>query len=410
MILMVSVAAGAEPPLAEFLSLEDLLSAVDTRSPELKSVRAAASAAEGRVGPAGTWPNPSVGFSREKIPGGEKMSHLKGEQEIPFPGKLTQDARMTAHEAQVLQEQSRQKALAIRSRARVLYFDLRRAEEVTRRISDQIAIVDSLMASLRGRVAGGGGGGMGGGPPGADLFALEAERGRMSNMLLMEKQARLTVRFELNALLDQSPEAPLSARGVPVLKDPPGTVEFLIEQARAQGPLFRQAQHEESHARAQLRRSRLSYAPDLAVMYDRSKDDDGMTGYEAGVSASVPLWWSRPQGERREARAHMESAQSSARAMENEVLRAVTTERGEVATRLALARSFETVLLPAARSSLELSRRRFESGSFPFVQFLEALRTLSAAEIDYQDSLVQYAVHWGMLEEWVGVPLDTLPH
>jgi cobalt-zinc-cadmium efflux system outer membrane protein len=232
----------------------------------------------------------------------------------------------------------------------------------------------------------------------------------MSNMLLMEKQARLTVRFELNALLDQSPETPLSARVAPLLRDPPGTVEFLIEQARAQGPLYRQALHEESHARAQLRRSRLSYAPDLAVMYDRSKDDDGMTGYEAGVSASVPLWWSRPQGERREAIAHLESAQASARAMENEVVRAVATERGEVATRLALARSFETVLLPAARSSLELSRRRFESGSFPFVQFLEALRTLSAAEIDYQDSLVQYAVHWGMLEEWVGVPLDTLPH
>jgi outer membrane protein TolC len=120
----------------------------------------------------------------------------------------------------------------------------------------------------------------------------------------------------------------------------------------------------------------------------------------------VPLWFARPRGETRAARAHLAEASAQAQAMRNDVLRMVSMEHTETVTHLTLARRLEGAILPAAESAVTLSVRQYESGQGDVVRLLESLRVLLDAERNYFDELYHFGEHWSLLEQWVGQTLQ----
>ncbi|HNA60337.1 MAG TPA: TolC family protein [Elusimicrobiota bacterium] len=412
LVLLFSAAPlwGAESE-GVFPTVDELLNRVEQFNPELRAARGEAEAAAARADRAGVWPNPVLGFSKEKIPAGDRMTHWRGEQEIPFPGKPTQERRMGRHEAASAEARARLKTLEFRTEARDLAARLRRSEAVTSLIGQEIESLDALVASLRARLSAGRGGssGMGGaasGSPAADLFSLEAERGRMENMLREERQEGRAARLRLNQLLDRSLDGPIVVSAPPALLPPAQPLEALLETSKTESPMLALARHERGHARAQRTQAALAWMPDLAVMVDEQKMDTGESGRELGVSLSVPLWISGPGADNREARRHRAAADDAARAMTVEVERQLRTEHAEVLARLESARAYERSIRPAAQSALDLVRRQYESGRGEFARVLDALRSRLAVETEYQEALAQVANHWGMLEEWVGAPLS----
>lgn len=389
----------------EALSLAEVFSRVEAANPELAALRAEARAEVGRARALQAWPEIEVGRAWEKTPAGDRMTHWRAAQTVPFPGKNSLDASAARLSATAAGARARQRALALRANARALAARERRGDAVVARWTEQRAIVDRLTASLRARVAGARGA-MGGGGSAIDLFSLEAERGRMDNMIRMEAQERETARLRLNALMARPPEDRWTL--VPDPLAPPPEASALLTVARRENPALASAG---ARARAGVmtrRRARLEWAPDIGLMWDE-QTMDGARGREAGVSLMLPIWGGA-RAALREASAGADAAAAEQAAVEIDVVREVLTEHGEVRTRLAAARAYETDILPASRSALELTRRQYEAGRVDFLRLLESLRSASQAEVEHQDALYEYARHWGMLETAVGAPLDPSTH
>lgn len=385
----------------EPLALEQVFAALNAGNPELAARRAEARAWEGRARAQGAWPDPEIGRAWEKTPAGDRMTHWRAAQTVPFPGKKFLEAAAARQAARAADARARERALALRAEARAIVARVRRADGVIARWTDQREIIDGLTASLRGRVAGPRRGMEGGGPT-MDLFSLEAERGRMDNMIRMEKQERAAARYRLNALLGRPPETPWAVADSPLATPPP--VEALLEMARRENPALMAARAAVRGGALVKTRGRLAWAPDVGLMWDESAMD-GARGREVGVSLMLPLWGA-PRGEARESAAMADAAAAERTALDNEIARDVLTEHAEVLARLAAARAFERDILPASRSALELTRRQYESGRADFLRLLESLRGASQAEVEHQDAVYEYARHWGMLEVAVGAPLE----
>lgn len=399
-------------------SMESMLELAEQRNPEIRAMRASVEAFRARPQSVRAWDNPALGYSKEDEPGGGEVIHWRGEQDIPFPGKRTLEGDTAVHEAEAMEAEALAKSLSVRAQVRSLLYRLHRTQEMSRIISEQIGIVDTLTGSVRGgmsrvprnaSMAGAPGsagmGGAGARDGGSAYFALETERTRLGNALLFEKQEYRSSAMELNALLDRPLKTPLESFRLPTPALPKETAGQLYERALQSGPTLLRSLREEQAAQARLKRARLSFAPDFAVMYDWMKDHEGMTGSEAGISASVPLWWNRPRGEISEARSALLSAQHSAHAMGIELERTVTTAFEELDTRLTVLRNIETALIPSARSAFTIERARFESGRGEVIVFLEMFRGVLMGEMEYQRVLEEFAAQWGTLEQGVGGPV-----
>lgn len=397
------------------VSLESMLELAQQRNPDIRAIRASVEALRSRPQSVRAWDNPVLGYSKEDEPGGGEVTHWRGEQDIPFPGKRTSEGDTAVHEAEALEAEALAKSLSVRAQVRSLLFRLHRTQEMARILSEQIGIVDALIGSVRGRLSrvpgnvpmtgspgSAGMGGAGARDGGSAYFALESERTRLVNALLLEKQEYRSSAMELNALLDRPLKTPIEPFRLPAPALPKETVGQLYERALQSGPTLLRSLQEEQAAQARLKRARLSFAPDFSVMYDWMKDEEGMTGSETRISASVPLWWNRPRGERLEAQSALLSAQHSAHAMGIELERTVTTAFEEVETRLTVLRNIETALIPSARSAFNIERARFESGRGEVIVFLETFRGVLMGEMEYQRALEEFAAQWGALEQGVG--------
>jgi len=402
-ILVLPVAAAAE----DLSTLDRVLAAVDADNPELAALRAEARAMAAGARSRAAWPDPEIGYSREKTPTGDRMTHRRVEQTIPFPGKKSLEVAGIRQDARAADARARQRSLALRAEARTLYARLQRGTAVVERWDEQREIVRGLMASLRGRVGlrRDAMGDIAASP--MDLFLLEAERGRLGTMIRMERQDRLAAGYRLNRLLGRPPETPWPASAATPLVAPPPAAD-LLALARRDSPVLAAALARARGAQLQSTRARLSWAPDIGLMWDEQLMD-GRRGREAGVSLMVPLWGG-VAAESREARGMTAAAAGEQADARNDVVEMVLTEHAEVTARRDAARDYENDILPASRSALALARRQYEAGRLDFPRLMESIRTAVQTEVEHQDALLEYARHWGMLETAVGSPLDDLAH
>ena len=87
----------------ESLSLPTLLKKAQENNPDIRVARQAWKMKVAQVSPAGTWPDPVFSYSTEKSVMGspgmplQSVQHFRIEQSIPFPGKLSSEARMKQH-------------------------------------------------------------------------------------------------------------------------------------------------------------------------------------------------------------------------------------------------------------------------------------------------------------------------
>jgi outer membrane protein, heavy metal efflux system len=424
--LFAGSAGGQEP-----LSLDTVLQMAREQNPEIRAAREKAAAARAGVAPTRAWPDPMLFITREKFPAGDQMNHLMIEQDIPFPGKKRTEGAMKRHEALIAEAQYQAKLLDVLARARILYYKLYRTDQLIRQLTQNVEVMKATLRVAQTRLQtapkkpagstlqspgmsmGGpqfpGTSSMGSGQTGgADIFSLMTELGQMENMLFEERQMRVMVTYELNALLDRDLYAPVGRTSPPELVEIPRPLPELLKLAEQNDPMYLSTLHERKHARAMLMRARLGWAPDFGVMYDRMTDSDGGRGSEAGVRVSVPLWISRPYGEVKQAKAHKEEAEAMSKAMRNETFKMVSMEFTETNTHLTQARNYRDSIVPSAESAFKLSRRQYESGSGNYLRLLEAVRTLISVQTEYYNELYHYGEHWALLEQWVGVPLSSL--
>jgi len=403
--IAVAAFAGAlragEPPLA----LSDILKRVQDANPEIIAARQTWRVKRSEITPAGTWENPTFSYADENFPSGaagvpaEKIKHYRIEQMIPFPGKLSGDAKMKYHEALIAEANFQAKMLEILMDARMRYYQLYLTDQKIILAHQSLDLLKDALKTAQARVGSNQ-------SSASDVFMAQTELGKMKNELLEQEQEHIMIQIELNTLLNQPTETVLGTTQPPELADLPLPVADIDALARENDPDYLSAMHEINHAKAMLSRNRLEFAPDFGFMYEQEETPDGPAGRQIGFSVSFPLWFQRPWKEYQGAKEHVLEAQAMSQRMENEVVRTVHVEYTETNMHLQLARNYLSEILPAALSNVKIAREQYASGDGDFVRLLEAFRTWIDVHNAYQEQLYQYGEHWSELERWVGVDLS----
>ncbi len=396
----------------EQLSVPDLLKRAQAQNPDIQAAYQKWKVAEQDAGVAGVWPNPKFTYIDEKDPMGQQgvqplaRHHLSAEQDIPFPGKLSTDARMKHHEARIAEAAYRDIQLDVFGKVKVAAAKLGSLTRLIDLSKQNVSAMKQTVGTAQSRLAANKG-------MATDVFMAQMELQRMENMVFEKQQERRQIELELNALVNENIEnswADVSRANY--LNDLPLSLTELLKVAEKNNPHIQSAHHEVNHSQAMLRRSRLEFAPDFGLMYEYQTAGDGIqgvgeSGRQLGLSLSVPLWLARPYRMAKSARFHIEEAQAMQTSMGIMVHKMVASEYTEVVTHLTLARKYDAHILPAAKAALNTSREQYAAGRGDFLRLLEANRAWINVNEEHESQIYHTAEHWTELERWVGTSIEA---
>jgi outer membrane protein TolC len=398
LLLLASLPAWGEPAL----DLETLIARARDQNPEIRAAHQAWKVAQAQVGPARAWPDPMLSITRERYAGvmmetdADRSTRYRIDQAIPFPGKLTQEARMKHHEALIAESRYRARLLDVVQELRRRYYQLYLVDRQTALAQQSVDTLRNALQTAQNRMASGKSSAL-------DVFMAQTELHRMENELYAQKQQRRLVNIELNTILNQPTDTIVGAAAKPAFVEIAASSTTLRSVAERNSPDYQRAMHEVNHSRTMRSRARLGWAPDFSVMAERETPNAGRNGQQIGVGVAFPLWVTRPWGETKTAREHELETAADAQAAKNATLKSIDMEVIEVETRLNQVRRYEATILPSALSALRTARQQYASGQTEFVRFLEALRSWLQTHTQYEQMVYEYGEHWSELSRSLGV-------
>jgi outer membrane protein TolC len=365
---------------APFLDRAQLIRRVLERNPTVRAARYAWRAALARYPQVTALEDPRFGYSlRPRSIGSDEVETANDfavSQAIPFPGKLGLRGERALAEAESAQsdvETERVKLAALASRLFDEYWLADRALETTAR---HTVLLDEVHRVALSRYAAGTGSQQ-------DVLAAETEQGMLSHRERELVTARRVVLERINLLLHRTPEREL----------PPPPHELasrlahelderaLVAKAFETRPELRAIAAGIRAREAEVALARREFLPDFTVRggYETSWQEDPLKPV-VGVELNVPLQLGRRRAALAEAQAWLAREQSLVRQLEDRI-------RFEVVSAVEQLREAEHLLeisqqrrLPPARDRVVGARAAFASGQITFLEFVDAERSLLAAE------------------------------
>jgi outer membrane protein, heavy metal efflux system len=211
---------SAETPVA----LPDVLQRALEQNPDILAAQQFWKASAAQISPMKTWPNPTLTYIDEEFPSGmegipnEEISHLRIEQMVPFPGKLSGESRMQYHEALIAETSYRSKQFEVLGNVRIGYYALYLTDQKIALAKQSVETLKSVLQTAQSRLASGQ-------STTSDIFMAQIELRKMENRLFQEQQGRTLAQIELNTLLNQ----PTTTEWGPV--QAPALIEFPVSLA-----------------------------------------------------------------------------------------------------------------------------------------------------------------------------------
>ena len=392
--------------------LEQLVAAALSSAPEIAASRASLEAAQRRIAPAGTLPDPffSVTYQNDgrSVSFGEAEGSflgLMGSQTIPWPGKLRLAGRIAESEAREIERSSVSRTeLTLEARVRNVWYDLVYARAIDRIIDDRRAAASQIETAVRERYAAGM-------AVQQDVLRAQVELARLDEQKALQAAAIESRLAEINRLVgaphdrvldtpDQLPED----RAVPALQE-------LIAAAATRSPeLAANAQAiETGRLRADL--ARKNFRPDFTVNAGSMSRGSFEMGpmWQAGVGMSIPLWIERrQQNQLAEAQAVVRARQAESNTAARE-LELRTRERvAQLAASLEVAQLYRDKILPLDELALESALASYQGGKIPFIAVLEALNTLYSDRAAFAARLADSA-KWRVAIDEASLQMTPVP-
>ncbi|QKK08582.1 MAG: TolC family protein [Planctomycetota bacterium] len=236
---------------------------------------------------------------------------------------------------------------------------------------------------------------------------LESESARIAADRL--KRQLDAARRELSAMWDESdPAFELVLGSLGEVMDVP-SLHYLTDRVEAHPEVQRWvAESERRTAAVELERAQA--VPDvnagLGVRYINEIDDAAFVG---GVSVPLPLF-DRNQGGILAARLRAAQALDEGRASRRELATQLIREHSRLTAAFHEAQSINSALLPAARDAYDATRRAYDEGKLPYLDVLDAQRTLFDTEAQRLEALAEYHSALVQVEGLISAPLSTLRH
>lgn len=378
--------ATSPDPYLDGLVLEAL-----RQNPELAGAVSSAEAAQFRIAPARTLPDPFLSFNyqndgRSPSLGKQDMTFLGAmfSQPLPWPGKLRLAGEEAASRADEIREGTVGRArLAVEARVRRAYYDYLLARAQLELIEDRGRTWREISDIVRERYAVGLG-------VQQDLLRAQIEVLRIDEARA-EQMARIASRrAEVNRVLGREQVTEIETpRRLTFRSDVP-VLPVLLRAALERSPELASVSRAIEAARFRVSIAKKDFLPDFVAsggpMYRGGLDPM----WQVGVGITLPIYAGSRQRPRLSAgRADLRSEEARAASTRLE-LEFRTRERFEgLAAVLKVAQLYGEGILPVDQLSLESAIASYRTGKIPFVTVLEALNTLYADRSIYRTRLAE---------------------
>ena len=386
-------ASGTQPPL----TLGTVYRDVRADNPRLAAAGAQARAAEARIAPARTPPDPQLQFAlmNRSFPGfglSEPlgMNQIQVMQMIPFPGKLGLAGRVASEQAVAQHARAADVDWDVRARAAMAYYEIYQmdrslavADRTLRLLRDLAETARTMYAVGEGRQA--------------DVLRAQVEIARMEEEITRMSVERVSAAARLNALLARAADAPVGSPVLPAFPERLPPLDSLVAEAQARRPMVRAGEAELRAAQAGVRLARREIWPDLqlGVQYGQRPMEGGMTDRMISlmVGINVPIFaGSRQLAMRREAEAMELMASADLQGMRADTRGRVAELYAAVGRSQRLADLYRKTILPQSETTVASALSSYRVGSVDFMTLLDNQMTVN----QYQQDLYKLEAEHGL--------------
>jgi cobalt-zinc-cadmium efflux system outer membrane protein len=378
------------------LRLGEVFRVLETASPRLEAARQSALAAEERIAPARTLPDPQLqfGLMNRSLPGlGLQqplgMNQIQLMQMVPLAGKLGLAGRVARAQAKGTRARASDLGWDLRARAAMAFYELYQIEqslavavETQRLLQDIAKTVETMYGVGSGRQA--------------DVLRAQVEVARMGEDILRMRAMRDAAGARLNALLDRPQEAQLAPPAIPVFPADLPSLDSLERLALANRPMIEAGRRDVEAAVAQARLARREIWPDLQVGLQYGQQPmpgggtDRMMSFMLGFS--LPIFaGGRQLPMRREAAAMRLMAEADLDAMRAETRGRLGELYADVGRARRLSALYRGTIIPQAEATVASALAAYRVGGVDFMTLLDDQMTVNR----YRQALYQLEAEHG---------------
>lgn len=389
------------------LNLETAISRALAESPRLKSAASAQMASKGELRQSRAFPNPELGVELENIAG---QGPYKGtdsaevtygmSQLVEIGGKRSARQEAASKGYDIASFDYKAAKLDLIRDVTAAYADAVAAQEEVKLSEDQKKLAKEVLQSVSKRVA-----------AAAEplIQKSKAEVALATSEIAFSKATREleVAKKKLASLWGQDHDGySLDASDFFTIQ-PPADIADTTAKLKSIPDVAR-LDAELDRAKANLDLERANAIPDPTISvgvrdFRETKD----RAFLVGVSLPIPvLNWN--QGNIAKARHEVTKTESDKQVatlgLSNELTRAIQ----EFQTAYEEANSLKATILPAAEKAFSLSRQGYQAGKFPYLEVLDAQRTLFEARSQYNSALKNYHTHRAEVDRLTGIHLDKI--
>lgn len=386
---------AARPAAAAPMALEELLERTTRHNPELVALRQQAEAAEARVNPAGSLPDPRLQVELMDLTQ-PLAPKIQLSQMLMFPGKLEGMRAMERQMAVMARQEYEARRWMVGAEVQgafdELYYLDRQADinkESQALLRDMIRVTNARYAVGQGMQA--------------DVLRPQLQLTRlMSDQLEYQERSRSTL-VRLNALVGRPAGTPGEApRSLPLtlVRQDRDALRALAED----GPMLQMARADLARAEAALALARLGARPDFELGTSLTVGS-GMTPTSLGVMGGItlPLWSARKNPDQiTEAERKVEVARARLEARRREVDTQVSTLLNQLARMERQLKLLNEGMIPQSRTSLTANLAAYQTGRGDYLMLLDAFMALYDNRMRAAMLLAEHEKMVAMLEAQVG--------
>jgi cobalt-zinc-cadmium efflux system outer membrane protein len=391
----------------ESLTLEDVLMIADQSNPELASARKDIDLATAAIWDSRLYPNPSLFAEVEDYRTGSGLTLGEAERSLGVSVPLVLSGRLGAAGSAAAKEREVAALRYVWRRREILsgvkhaFWSLlasRRAAELARETRDLARTFHEVTTQRFAAQA----------IPEMELLRSAVNLAKTENdVKLAEKEADVALK-KLHTLMGQPDLAVDRFTGTLGTRFELPALETLREEVAKGHPLLEAAAKEQEAARLRLEAIRRERIPDPELQFSVGRDPDDHTILEGSLAVPLPLF-NRNQGRIAAAEIQVRKAADELQSARNDLmLRLTETWRTFGVTQERVA-TYRDEILPKAEKAVAQTNEAYGLGKLPYLDVLDAQRTLAEARIAYVAALSELNVTAADLERLIGTRLTPIP-
>ncbi|TAF14576.1 MAG: TolC family protein [Alphaproteobacteria bacterium] len=391
---LTAVAVASAKPKG--FTLDDAIAKALAQSPRLKAFNSGVAAAKGEQRQAGAWQNPEISYTNENFGGGAAYKAISPQQNsfgvtqlIEVGGKISARENIAGKGVEIASLDEQAAKLDIIREVTTAYADAVAAEENVRLASEQKDLAEDVLKSVSIRVAAAA-------APLIQKSRAEVERSTATIALDTAMREREITQKNLATLLgEERVMFTLDSRAFYVVTKP--DIAGIEEKLKVNPNLVKLgALTEQSKARLDLEKANAIPDPRFTVgMIDIPSARD--RAFMVGVSLPIPVFNAN--------RGNIEKARNEVSRTEFENHNAVLTINADLTraqqqmeNAYLRAETLKHEVLPSAEKAFTLARHGYELGRFPYLEVLDAQRSLFTVKQQQITALKEYHAARAMLE------------